>query len=257
MTLEPLVEWDGHAAQDEPPAADEPVQIVAVADAQWRRACGRAARKALGRRKVVGSGDLQVSGIAIHEVHAMSGTLGQHGFIGRVGGCACLRQRVAKHIDPKGLRRLREEDLVAGYRVDDEALGIASLDRVGRRQRRNRRTEPDCGIDRASDQVRRYQRPRRIVNHHDLRMLRHARERVRDGILPPLAAFDDLHRLMPAAQDASGTLVASSRGSATMRSAIRSLATNASTLRCGSAARQEKGTASAAPPGARRGPRPR
>src|SRR5688572_13671801 len=31
-------------------------------------------------------------------------------------------------------------------------------------------------------------------------MLRHARERMGDGILPPLAAFDNRHRLPPAAQ---------------------------------------------------------
>ena len=55
----------------------------------------------------------------------------------------------------------------------------------------------DRGIDRAPDQLRRHQRTRRIVNHHDVRIARHRGERVGDGILSPLAAFDDLHRLGP------------------------------------------------------------
>ena len=154
-----------------PPA--QPMQVVAVADAQRRHACCRAAPdKPLGRRKILGSRDLQVAGIAVHQVHAMSGALGQHRFIGRVGGMRRLRQRVAQHVDAKRLRRLRQEDLVARNRVDDEALGIASLDGIGRRQRRNRRAEPDRGIDRPPDQLWRHQRTRRVVNHHDVRVAR-------------------------------------------------------------------------------------
>ena len=237
---------------------DQPMQVVAVADAQRRaRLRPAAADEALGRREVVGGRDLQVARIAVDEVHAMSGTLGEHGFIGRIGGATCLRQRVAKHIDAKRLRRLREEDLVARNRLDDEALGIASLDRVGRRQRRNRRTEPDGGIDRAPDQIRRHERTRRIVNHHDIRLRRHPGERLRDGILPPLAAFDDLHRLPPAAQvvgDAGRKLPRQrdDRRRRSDRSPRRP-------RRCaeGSAARQAKETASAARrQGARRAPRP-
>jgi hypothetical protein len=133
-------------------------------------------------------------------VHPVSSALGEHRFIGRVTGRARLRERVAQDVDAKRLRRLRQEDLAPRDRVDDYTFGIASLHRVGGRERGNRRAEPRRRIDRAADEIERDERPRRVVNDHQLRAARQAGEGVGDGILAAFAAFDDRDRLRTAAQ---------------------------------------------------------
>ncbi len=75
-----------HAADDEPPPLDQPVQIVAGANSCSRpltapRLRGRQSRSS-GRRH------LDVPGSPVHHVHGEAGTLGQRRFVGRLNAGA-------------------------------------------------------------------------------------------------------------------------------------------------------------------------
>jgi hypothetical protein len=54
-------------------------------------------------------------------MHVVTGGLGEHRFIGCVGCGRGDGERVAQDANAKRLRRLREEDLVAGERVSNDA----------------------------------------------------------------------------------------------------------------------------------------
>ena len=119
---------DAHAAEDQGPALDEPVQIVPGADAT-----GAAARVPAGGVEIGGRRDLHVGGVPRNHVHGVPGLLGEHRLVGRRGAGASERDGVAEHRAAEGLRRLREEDRLARQRLGHDAAAVHALHRVGDR----------------------------------------------------------------------------------------------------------------------------
>jgi hypothetical protein len=95
--------------------------------------------------------------------------LRQRRFIGGVGGRPRLGKRVAEHVHPEGLRRLRQENLAARERLDNHPGGVAALHGVGGRKGGNRRPELDGRVDGSGDDVRTDERACGIVNDHHVR----------------------------------------------------------------------------------------
>ena len=98
---------------------------------------------------------------------------------------------VAEHRAAERLRRLREVDRLARQRLgDDRPPAVADpLHRVGDRNRDDRGTVRRGRVDRSRDQIRRHERPRGVVDEHDVGRAVHASKRVGDGVLPPRAAL--------------------------------------------------------------------
>ena len=115
------LERNRDAAEDQRPALDEPMQIVAGADAQP----GRVGRRPPTRRAQSLRPASRSSGVVILMFDAspstrrtaMPGALGQRRFVGRVDARVAERERVAQHVAPERLRRLREEDRLARERL--------------------------------------------------------------------------------------------------------------------------------------------
>src|SRR5688572_10803982 len=134
MRLESLLEWDPHAAENQRPSGNEPMQIVSVANAQRRHLTGTR-REILSHRQIVWCRDLEVSRIAFYDADRVPGPFREHGFIRRLTTEA---QRVAEYRDAKRLWRLREIDALARQRRGNRAIAVGLLDRVVRAQGRNR-----------------------------------------------------------------------------------------------------------------------
>ena len=212
---------DAHAAEDQRPSLDEPVQIVPGADARRRRDPASPARGV----EIRGRRDLHVAGVPRNHVHGMPGPLGEHRFVGR------RRRRRAR-------ARRRRRAPRAG-RPAASAPGRSS--RAGSSRSRRRAAVRRASPCRATGERRRS--PRRAPRpHRSMRAIRsgvtngraasctstmsdrgvHAVERVGDRILPPRSALDDAQRprrptlSMPAAPRPA------SAGSTTMTSVTRS-----------------------------------
>ena len=119
-------------------------------------------------------------------------------------------------------------------RISREPSALASpglLDGVADRDRGNRRAVTLGAVDRAADHVPGHERPRRIVDHDDVGLLRRLRKRVGDRILPArAAATNDSCRGTVVAQELRHGDRDASAGSATTISSMRSLAASAATL---------------------------
>ena len=119
VSLEALVEGNGDAAENQRAAGHETMQVVPVADPDR---CGTAlrAKQSLGHLEIIRRRDLQVARIAVDEVHVMTGLLGEHRLVRHIPRRRREQERVAQHADSKGLRRLREEDLVSRKRIAND-----------------------------------------------------------------------------------------------------------------------------------------
>ena len=83
----------------------------------------------------------------------MAGALGERGLVGGVCRCPPAPARRAARRRETPAASARERSASRGSVSTMHALGIAALDRVGRRQRRDRRAVPDRGIDGPLDQL--------------------------------------------------------------------------------------------------------
>ena len=168
------------------------MEVVARARAPRSRRTGTAGlHERFGNHHILGRGDLQVTRIALHEMHVMPRRFGEHRLVGGVGRRGRDRQRVAEDADAERLWRLRQEDLVARQRAADDAPRVAALHRIARLQRSDRRAVFHGGVDGSLEQRRRHQRPRRVVNDDHLRARRHRANRIGDRILPPFTPLDE------------------------------------------------------------------
>ena len=160
-----------------------------------------AAEQTLGRREIVRGRDLQVARIAVDQVDGMSGPLGERRFVGGIvdaaASASASRSTSMRNACGVCARKISSRGSVSTM----HRVRVASLDRIGWRKRRDRRAvlarrHRPCGRSDLHDD----ERPRGVMNDDDVRRARHARKRVGDRILPPLAALDDLHRLATVAQ---------------------------------------------------------
>ena len=84
MPVESFVERDRDATQDQRTPCHEAMQIIAVADPD----CGGAvlpSEEPLRHVEILRRRDLQVARIALDEMHVVSGLLGEHRLVGRIG----------------------------------------------------------------------------------------------------------------------------------------------------------------------------
>ena len=81
---------DRHAAEDQRPPLDEPVQVVAGADASG--ADGALAARGV---EIVGRRDLHVRRVALDDVHVVARLLREHRFVGRLDAARRGRRRRA------------------------------------------------------------------------------------------------------------------------------------------------------------------
>jgi hypothetical protein len=188
VAVQPPIERHVDAAQHQRAALDEPVQIVPVPDAQASHAAARSRQQPLGHREVLRGGDLQVADLALHQVHGMAGQLGEHRLV-RGLGLRRERQRLAQHADTERLGRLCEEDVAPREGADHTPLH-AALDRIEGGQRRDGRAVSRCGRHRALDQPGAHERPRRVVDDHDVDGIPDLGEACRHRVAPPGAAGD-------------------------------------------------------------------
>ena len=148
--------------------------------------------KTLGHRQIGRRRDLQVPRIALHDPDGVSGLLGEHGFVGRV---TAERQRLFQHRGSKGLRRLRQVNLLHVATSLSRRRSPRALDGVVRRHGRDRRTRFGCRRDGSSNRLIGHERPGRIMNDDDVRAIGDTGERVRHGVLAACAAGHDLDPL--------------------------------------------------------------
>ena len=99
------------------------------------------------------------------------GPFGQRGVVGEIvaAGGSGLAVRVEQRGKGERLRRLHAAQLRAVERAGDQARGIDPLDRVGDFEPGDRRAGLRAGGDRARHQRGRAERPRRVVDQHDVR----------------------------------------------------------------------------------------
>ena len=194
MAVEPFVERNRHAAEDQRPPGDEPMQVVAVADPQCGGAGRRAERAAPPSSRSSGVVIFRLRGSPSTSVHVMPGLLGEHRLVGRIGtpSTRAPARRAARRAER--LRRLREEDLLARQRAANDARRVAALHRVARLQRGNRGAVLERRRRWSARSARGDTNGRAASWMHDhLRARRDTRERVGHRILPARAARDDDH----------------------------------------------------------------
>ena len=151
----PRVERDRHAADDQRPPVDQPVQVVAGADAPSRRRAPPRRMPLPRRLEIVRRRDLHVARVAVDDVDLVAGALGQRRFVGRLdAGSRAAAIAARQHVAAEALRRLREVDRLARDGLGDP-----------RRRRSTRFTvSRDCSaaiaapcadrrVDRAVDQI--------------------------------------------------------------------------------------------------------
>ena len=168
------------AADDQRPSLDQPVQIVARADAPDGAAVVASARAA--RSQIRRGRDLHVRRVALDDVDRVAGLLGQRGFVGGLDARRGRARRVRQHVAPECLRRLRQVDRLARDGAVDHrpsaAARRASPCRSPASRRSRRRARPRASIA-PRDQLRRHERPRRVVDQHDFGVRGHGVEGVR------------------------------------------------------------------------------
>ncbi len=105
-------------------------------------------------------------------MHSVPSPLRETRFIGRLDTGLAERHRVTQHIQPKGLRRLRQKDRLARQGLDYVQLvtrALHPLDRIANRPGHDCRTVT-CGRgDRLRNQVRRDERTGSVVDEHHVR----------------------------------------------------------------------------------------
>ena len=128
----------------------------------------------LGARKILRRGELHVGGLAFEGRDRHASPFGERGVIGEVvaGGRLRAPVRLEDRRKAKGLRRLHGAKLSAVEGAGDARRRVHGLDRVGERQHRHRRTALLRRGNRAGDQGGRRKRPRRIVDQHDVGLVR-------------------------------------------------------------------------------------
>src|SRR5262245_44572690 len=130
--------------------------------------------QSLHEREIGRGRDLHQTRIALDDAHPPARPLDETGAVARV---ASTQERVAKRRDREGLRGLDREEPSAVDGLGDPAMGIDPLDGVGKRQPRDNAvpilTEPaqDPGNDLLWQQ-----RPRRVVDERDERVVRDLRQ---------------------------------------------------------------------------------
>ncbi len=129
-------------------------------------AAGAAAAPAdrFGHRQVLRGRDLDVGRLTFDDADGVAGLLGEGRF---VGGVARDRQRVAEHVAPERLRRLREEDRPAVERRAHEGT-VNLLDRVACGDGRQRRARLGGRRNGSRDQIGARERPRGVVHDDDV-----------------------------------------------------------------------------------------
>ena len=185
---QPLVERNGDPAEDERTAGDEPMQVVAVANPHCHRT--RRFDEPLSHLEILGRRDLQVAPVAIDQMHgwpACSASIASSVASDAVDASASAsRSTPMRNAWGVCARKISWRGRVP----TNDSLCITTLDRIGRLQRGNRRAVRDRRLDGARNQRRRNERPRGIVDHHDLRARRERTESVRHRVLAALATFD-------------------------------------------------------------------
>ncbi len=135
----------------------------------------------------------------------MSSLLRERRLVGSSRTLPPLREGVFQHTPCERLRRLREPDARPIQRAFHDVSILArpggKLHRIVGRDRRNRGTRRRCGGDRAIDEVGVDQRPRRIVDHDEIRQRPDRGKCVGDRILPALTACHHTQRLRRAAEE--------------------------------------------------------
>ena len=179
--------------------------------------------------------DLHVSRFSCHDVHRMTGALGERRLVGGFDAGSPERDSRGEHFAAEALRRLGEKDLVPRDRFDDERavrMALDPLDRVARFDRGDGRAVRGRSLDRAIDHRGADERSRGVVNQHDLGRRIDAREGVRHRILAAGAAGHDRQR--PHGRADVGLSLARVRapsGTTTTRSETPGCESNARTLR--------------------------
>ncbi len=165
----------GHAAEDERPAFDQPVQIVADAYPSSDQSTPAPARAR-------GSTSAAVVILTFAASPATTCTRCPARSASMASSVAVARRpasgdRGPEHLAPERLRRLRQKNLLARQGLDDHLVRPrASPYRspAPRRSRRRARARPD----RARDDLGSHKRPRRVVDQHDVAISGHGVERV-------------------------------------------------------------------------------
>ncbi len=125
----------------------------------------------------------------------MSRLLGQHRFVCRRDAARAERDRLLQHPAPEPLRRLGEPQGLAWNRSGDPpGFRIHALDGVAHGDRGDRRAGSGHRRQHPIDQRRIGERPRGIVNQHDIHIRSERRHSPRDRILPLRPARDHGNR---------------------------------------------------------------
>ena len=146
---------NAYAAEKQRPSLDQPVQIVAGADAHHRRTAVR--RRRATARDRLRSSSLKFSAIALDHVNPVPGLLRQRRFVRRVDAGPAERHRARRRRGGTPAASAPDKSSSRGMRLRDERAARRRrppLDRVARRQRGDRGAGFDRGIDRALDQRR-------------------------------------------------------------------------------------------------------
>ncbi len=174
MTGERLRMRDADAAERDVIAGTEGVHVDAGAGAHVAK---RRKLHGFGAREIVRVGDLDVAGLAGKDADLEAGPFGERGVVGEI--LAACRGRAAMGASSAGegeaLRRLHQPQRVAVERPVDPAVGIDGLDRIGDRQRRDRRAASFGRRDRARHQRGAGERPGGVVDQDDVGLARSER----------------------------------------------------------------------------------
>ncbi|OPZ81029.1 MAG: hypothetical protein BWY76_03166 [bacterium ADurb.Bin429] len=145
--------------------------------------------------QVVGAGDLEIHRLAFHQVHAVSGALGNAGVIGDrpiLGDGAGVD--APREVGAETLRCLRAPQPGAVHGDIHRAFGVRALERIGYRAGDHRRAMRARRVNTRADDPVRDEGPGGIVNEHDIRTGRHLLQALPDGIAPLRAARHHLFR---------------------------------------------------------------
>ena len=198
MAGQPAVVRDLHAAEHDVIAVAEGVHVEAVAEPQVGEA--RDAPR-LGPGEILGGGQLHVAAFAREHRDLEAGPFGERGVVGEIVAARRrgLAMRVEQRREREGLRRLHRAQARARSTVP-ATWPSASTRLIVSVTARAGIAAPVfvAGRDRARDQRRRAERPRRVVHQHDVRGAR--AERLEAGPhrgLPGRAARDRRQQPQP------------------------------------------------------------
>ncbi len=142
-------------------------------------------------REIGQRGDLHVLGVAGDRAHLEAGPAEQRGIVGERGARRFgLGVRLPERGRPERLGRLTEHELLPRLHALDD-LAAHAEHRVGDGQYGDRAVGALHTLDDAREEIGGCERPRRVVDGHDVHGLGNRRERLPDRSLPRVAALDE------------------------------------------------------------------